>query len=246
MLVSRNRDWVEHARKLSTQAREPAPHYEHSEIGFNYRMSNLLAALGRAQLETLHERVAARRRIRDRYRELLDGVPGISFMPRGAVRDDERLAHVHRRRPGGVRGRPRGGPARARGRGHRGAAALEADAPAAGLRAAPSRSAGTSAARLFERGLCLPSGSSLTDEDQDRVVATVSLRQPQLERYAGAATVSTTSSQWLHCSLRPLTTSRYVLWISSVTSPTPISTSSTARTGVTSAAVPVMKTSSAR
>ncbi|HET8743167.1 MAG TPA: aminotransferase class I/II-fold pyridoxal phosphate-dependent enzyme, partial [Gaiella sp.] len=63
-LVSPSRDWVEHARKLSTQAREPVAHYEHLEVGFNYRMSNLLAALGRAQLETLPERVATRRRIR--------------------------------------------------------------------------------------------------------------------------------------------------------------------------------------
>ena len=82
MLVSANRDWVEHARKLSTQAREPVPHYEHVEIGFNYRMSNLLAALGRAQLESLPERVAARRRIRDRYRELLDGARASRSCPR--------------------------------------------------------------------------------------------------------------------------------------------------------------------
>jgi len=68
MLVSRNADWITHARKLSTQAREPAPHYEHTEIGFNYRLSNLLAAVGRAQLEVLPERVAARRRINARYR----------------------------------------------------------------------------------------------------------------------------------------------------------------------------------
>ena len=59
MLVSRNDAWIEHARKLSTQAREPAPHYEHTEIGFNYRLSNLLAAVGRAQLEVLPERVEA-------------------------------------------------------------------------------------------------------------------------------------------------------------------------------------------
>ena len=69
---------IEHARKLSTQAREPAPHYEHTELGFNYRLSNLLAAVGRAQLEVLPERVAARRRLNRRYRELL---PGVEFMP---------------------------------------------------------------------------------------------------------------------------------------------------------------------
>ena len=53
MLVSDNEDWVEHARHLANQAREPAPHYEHAEVGYNYRLSNLLAALGRAQLQVL-------------------------------------------------------------------------------------------------------------------------------------------------------------------------------------------------
>ena len=81
MLVSRDSERIAHARRLSTQAREPAPHYEHTEIGFNYRLSNLLAAVGRAQLEVLPERVAARRRINARYRELLADMPGISFMP---------------------------------------------------------------------------------------------------------------------------------------------------------------------
>ena len=172
MLVSRNRDWVEHARKLSTQAREPAPHYEHVEIGFNYRMSNLLAALGRAQLETLHGRVATRRRIRDRYRELLDGVPGISFMPEapygttnawltcividpeafGADRETVRLALEAE----DIEARPLWKPMHLQ----------PVFAPNAAF-------GGDVAARLFERGLCLPSGSSLTDEDQDRVVATV-------------------------------------------------------------------------
>jgi len=172
MLVSRNRDWVEHARKLSTQAREPAPHYEHVEIGFNYRMSNLLAALGRAQLETLDERVATRRRIRDRYRELLDGVPGISFMPEapygttnawltcvvvdpqafGADREAVRLALEAE----DIEARPLWKPMHLQ-----------------PVFASHVSFGGEVSARLFERGLCLPSGSSLTDEDQDRVVATL-------------------------------------------------------------------------
>lgn len=57
MLVSERKDLIDHARKLSTQARDPAPHYEHSEIGYNYRMSNILAAIGRGQLRVLKERV---------------------------------------------------------------------------------------------------------------------------------------------------------------------------------------------
>jgi pyridoxal phosphate-dependent aminotransferase EpsN len=172
MLVSRNRDWVEHARKLSTQAREPAPHYEHVEIGFNYRMSNLLAALGRGQLETLGERVAARRRLRDRYRELLDGVAGLSFMPEaaygttnawltcvvldpevfGADRETVRLALEAE----DIEARPLWKPMHLQ--------PIFAENVSYG---------GDVSARLFERGLCLPSGSSLTDDDQDRVVRTV-------------------------------------------------------------------------
>jgi dTDP-4-amino-4,6-dideoxygalactose transaminase len=172
MLVSRSREWIEHARKLSTQAREPVPHYEHVEIGFNYRMSNLLAALGRAQLETLGERVAARRRIRERYRDLLDGVPGISFMPEapygttnawltcivvdpeafGADRETVRLALEAE----DIEARPLWKPMHLQ-----------------PVFASNVSFGGDISGRLFERGLCLPSGSSLTDEDQDRVVATL-------------------------------------------------------------------------
>ena len=173
MLASAGRpDLVEHARKLSTQAREPVAHYEHLEIGFNYRLSNLLAALGRAQLESLPERIAARRRIRDRYRELLDGVPGIAFMPEapygrgnawltcvvvdpvafGADREAIRLALETE----DIEARPLWKPMHLQ--------PVFASLPSFG---------GDVSARLFERGLCLPSGSALTEEDQDRVVAGV-------------------------------------------------------------------------
>ena len=170
-LVSHSRDWVEHARKLSTQAREPVAHYEHLEVGFNYRMSNLLAALGRAQLETLPERVATRRRIRDRYVELLGDVPGVSFMPEapygttnawltcvlvdpdafGADREAVRLALESE----DIEARPLWKPMHLQ-----------------PIFASNHSFGGDVSARLFERGLCLPSGSSLTDDDQDRVVAT--------------------------------------------------------------------------
>jgi len=172
MLVSRDRDLVEHARKLSTQAREPVAHYEHLEIGFNYRMSNILAALGRAQLETLDERVAARRRLRDRYRALLDGTPGISFMPEAGygrgnawltcIVVDPALFGVDRE---AIR------------------LALEAEDIEARplwkpmhlqpVFASHATFGGEVSAGLFERGLCLPSGSALTEEQQDRVVAAV-------------------------------------------------------------------------
>jgi dTDP-4-amino-4,6-dideoxygalactose transaminase len=68
-------------RHLSTQARAPAPHYEHVELGFNYRLSNILAALGRAQLEQLAAKVETRRATNRRYRDLLAKVPGVEFMP---------------------------------------------------------------------------------------------------------------------------------------------------------------------
>jgi dTDP-4-amino-4,6-dideoxygalactose transaminase len=169
MLVSRNGDWIAHARKLSTQAREPEPHYEHTEIGFNYRLSNLLAAVGRAQLEVLPERVAARRRINQRYRELLEDVPGISFMPdagygRGncwltCIVVDPEEAGTDRERirlaleAEDIESRPLWKPMHIQ--------PVYREAPMFG---------GEVSAGLFARGLCLPSGSALRDEDQDRVV----------------------------------------------------------------------------
>ncbi len=169
MLVSRNADRVEHARKLSTQARDPAPYYEHTEIGFNYRLSNLLAAVGRAQLALLPERVAARRRINARYRERLAAAPGISFMPEApygkancwltciVVDPDEAGTDRERIRLAleaeDIESRPLWKPMHLQ--------PVFADAPAYG---------GDLSAGLFERGLCLPSGSALTDDDQRRVV----------------------------------------------------------------------------
>jgi pyridoxal phosphate-dependent aminotransferase EpsN len=169
MLVSRNRDWIEHARKLSTQARDPAPHYEHTEIGFNYRLSNLLAAVGRAQLEVLPERVAARRRVNALYRELLAGTPGISFMPeapygRGncwltCIVIDPEAAGTDRERirlaleAEDVESRPLWKPMHLQ--------PVFDSAPVYG---------GAISASVFERGLCLPSGSALTEADQRRIV----------------------------------------------------------------------------
>jgi pyridoxal phosphate-dependent aminotransferase EpsN len=172
MLVSGRADWIDHARKLSTQAREPAAHYEHREVGFNYRMSNLLAALGIGQLESLAERVATRRRLRDRYRELLDGVPGITFMPEapygttnawltcivvdpeafGADREEIRLALEDE----DIEARPLWKPMHLQ--------PIFASHVAFG---------GDVSARLFERGLCLPTGTALTVNQQDRVAATI-------------------------------------------------------------------------
>jgi dTDP-4-amino-4,6-dideoxygalactose transaminase len=85
MLVSDDVALVERAPYLATQARDPAPHYEHTVIGHNYRLSNLLAGVGIAQLKGLDAKVAARRRANAQYRSALDALPGVEFMPIGAL-----------------------------------------------------------------------------------------------------------------------------------------------------------------
>ena len=81
MLVSDDAALISQARFLATQARDPASHYQHSQLGFNYRLSNVLAGIGRAQLQVLGERVEARRRIFSYYRDALSDLPGVDFMP---------------------------------------------------------------------------------------------------------------------------------------------------------------------
>jgi dTDP-4-amino-4,6-dideoxygalactose transaminase len=88
MLLSNNEDLIERARYLSTQARQPAEYYEHTEIGFNYRLSNVLAALGRAQLSRLDGMLARRRAIREMYVDGLADVPGVRFLGRDEGRGD--------------------------------------------------------------------------------------------------------------------------------------------------------------
>jgi dTDP-4-amino-4,6-dideoxygalactose transaminase len=78
-LVSKNKDYINQARFLATQARDNAPHYQHSQIGYNYRMSNIVAGIGRGQMEVLDERVTQRRANNQRYREFFTGVEGITF-----------------------------------------------------------------------------------------------------------------------------------------------------------------------
>jgi dTDP-4-amino-4,6-dideoxygalactose transaminase len=89
MLLSNDEDLIARARYLSTQARQPADYYEHTEIGFNYRLSNVLAALGRAQLSRLDGMLARRRAIRQMYVDGLAGVPGVRFLGRNEGRGDD-------------------------------------------------------------------------------------------------------------------------------------------------------------
>src|SRR5690606_30844368 len=81
MLVSDNKERIEKVRFWATQARDPARHYQHSEIGYNYRMSNVLAGIGRGQLKVLDQRVAKKKYIFEFYQRELGGLDGIEFMP---------------------------------------------------------------------------------------------------------------------------------------------------------------------
>jgi pyridoxal phosphate-dependent aminotransferase EpsN len=167
-LVSDDGEAVARVRKLSTQAREPAPHYEHREVGYNYRLSNLLAAVGRGQLAVLGERVAARRRNFARYRELLGDLPGIGFMPEAAYGRGNRWLTVLTLDPEAF-GADREAVRRA----------LEAEDVEARPVWKPMHQqpvfagcrclGGAVSGRLFDQGLCLPSGSAMTDADLERV-----------------------------------------------------------------------------
>jgi dTDP-4-amino-4,6-dideoxygalactose transaminase len=81
MLVANDPALIARARHLSTQAREPVPHYEHTEVGYNYRMSNVLAGIGRGQLKVLDQRVQSRRAVFATYRQLLSDRPEVEWMP---------------------------------------------------------------------------------------------------------------------------------------------------------------------
>jgi dTDP-4-amino-4,6-dideoxygalactose transaminase len=172
MLVTNRAEWADQARFLATQARDPAPHYQHSHIGYNYRMSNLLAALGRGQLQHLDTHVDNRRAIFDRYQQQLGDLPGIAFMPEpencrstrwltvitidpktfGATREDIRLALEKEN----IESRPAWKP----------------------MHGQPVFShckmyGGAVCESIFENGLSLPSGTALTVAQQMRVVEIV-------------------------------------------------------------------------
>ena len=189
MLVSEDQALIEQARFLSQQARDPAPHYEHSDYGYNYRMSNLLAAVGRGQLQVLDERVRRKREIFDYYRRALGDVPGIDFMPEaaygrctrwltvilitpeafGADREAVRLALEAQN----IESRPVWKPMHLQpvfdiAPLHRPAVAGAAARPVAAM-----AYGGAVAEDLFVRGLCLPSGTQMGEGDLERVVGAV-------------------------------------------------------------------------
>jgi pyridoxal phosphate-dependent aminotransferase EpsN len=169
MLVTDDGALAQRARKLAAQAREPAPHYEHTEIGYNYRMSNVLAAIGRGQLMALEDRVTARRSNFDAYHAGLSAIPGLTFQPEaswgrhtrwltcvlvdaqefGTDREHVRL----KLETTNIESRPLWKP-------------MHLQPVFAGFEAI----AGSVSENLFEHGLCLPSGSSLSEMDRQRVI----------------------------------------------------------------------------
>lgn len=169
MLVTRDAQIAARARKLATQAREPVPHYEHTEVGFNYRLSNVLAGIGRGQLQVLEERVAARRANFDFYAEHLGNLPGIGFMP-------EAPWGRHTRWLSCITIDPREfGADRETVRLTLESANIESRALWKPMHLQPVFQGqqvigGEVAADLFEHGLSLPSGSNLSRHDLERVV----------------------------------------------------------------------------
>ena len=167
-LLADNETWINKARFRATQARDNAPHYQHSHIGYNYRMSNIVAGIGRGQMEVLSQRVTSRRANFERYLNRYHTVPGFHFQPdlpgafsnrwltaliiypslSGFSREDLRLAFEKEN----IESRPLWKPMHLQ--------PVFRDAPYFG---------GDTAEKLFEEGLCLPSGSNLSEEDFDRI-----------------------------------------------------------------------------
>ena len=169
MVVSDDEEFIKKIKYLATQAKEPLPCYEHREIGYNYRLSNILAGIGRAQLEVLGERVAARRRNFEFYREHLSGLPGISFMPEASYGQATRWLSIILIDEAGF------GADREKIRLNLEGAAIESRPTWKPMHLQPvfkgyqARLNGVSE-RLFRQGLCLPSGSSLRTEELAEVV----------------------------------------------------------------------------
>ena len=172
MLLTHDEELAKHVRYLSTQARQPVAHYEHVDIGYNYRLSNILAALGRAQLSRLDEMMKRRREWRERYRSIFADQAGVSII--GGELDDEdncwlTAVTVDEKTQ------------------DLSAAALSASLNSAGIESRPvwkplhvqpvfadcARTVNGSAERLFDQGVTLPSGSGMTEDEFARIDASV-------------------------------------------------------------------------
>ncbi|WP_442962154.1 DegT/DnrJ/EryC1/StrS family aminotransferase [Pseudogracilibacillus sp. SE30717A] len=175
-LVSNDKEALQRARFLATQARDPAVHYQHSEIGYNYRMSNIVAGIGRGQLEVLDERVEQRRAIFERYYEAFGKIEGITFQPElegtksnrwltaltinpnitGITRNDiiERLAEED------IEARPVWKP-------------MHLQPLFENVKYYSHEEKNGVSDYLFEYGICLPSGSNMEEDQQQRVISII-------------------------------------------------------------------------
>jgi len=203
-LVSDDVELIKRARYLATQARQPARHYEHTEVGYNYRMSNVLAGIGRGQLEVLEERVKARRSIFDRYYDALNDLDGFNFMPEAdygratrwltVLTIDPEMCGLNRDQiidaleAENIEARPVWKPMHLQPL-YRGCryyshfspppqpSTLKGEGDDQLQKCNPFKGEGESnlsvSDRLFEQGLCLPSGSNLTANDQERVISII-------------------------------------------------------------------------
>ena len=174
MLLSDGEEDIEKARFWATQARDKAPWYQHSELGYNFRMSNVLAGIGRGQMKVLQERVLARRAVFDRYKAALDSFPEVCFMPEPDWSYSNRwlttftinAAHssatpqdlIAALAAENIEARPVWKPMHLQ--------PVFENAPYY-----PHEEGKDIAHDLFESGICVPSGSNLTDEEQARVIS---------------------------------------------------------------------------
>jgi pyridoxal phosphate-dependent aminotransferase EpsN len=172
MLLSDDEDAIARARFLATQARDKAPWYQHSELGYNFRMSNILAGIGRAQLKLLPDRVEKRRAIFGKYSGALSGIPGVSFMPEPEWSRSNRWLTAMTIDPSvtgttnmrvmealsreNIESRPVWKP-------------MHLQPVFDGVKYFPHEGRDVSA-RLFENGICLPSGSNMSEDDQATVI----------------------------------------------------------------------------
>jgi pyridoxal phosphate-dependent aminotransferase EpsN len=173
MLISDDVEALQKARFLATQARDPAPHYQHSQVGYNYRMSNIVAGIGRAQLEVLDERVKARRAIFDRYVQALGDIEGVHFMPElegtmsnrwltTLIIDQQALGVttidiINALAEENIEARPVWKP-------------LHLQPVFEGKKYYSHNENWSVSEELFANGICLPSGSNMTEEEQNRVI----------------------------------------------------------------------------
>lgn len=173
-LVSKNVEALERSKFLATQARDPAPHYEHSEFGYNYRMSNIVAGIGRGQLEVLDERIEQRRAIFDTYFKAFCDIPGVTFQPElkdtlsnrwlTALTIDSTITGVSRDEiikefaGENIEARPVWKP-------------MHLQPLFAQTIYYPHEKGNSVSDKIFENGICLPSGSNMTHEQQMRVIS---------------------------------------------------------------------------